>query len=196
MCLGSFGSLINELNQPRGLALNPISNKLYIADYNNHRVVGYLSGTPTLIAGGNGPGSLSTQLYYPAGLAFDVSSNSLYISSYYSHSIVRWILGASAWTVVVGVPGSSGNTRLQLSYPMGFAFDYMGNLYVADTSNHRIQLFVAGSLNGTTIAGVTSTAGNGAYLLNGPLSVALDSDLNLYVADYNNHRVQKFLRYN
>ena len=157
--------------------------------------MGYLSSTPNLVAGGNGPGSLSTQLYYPVGLAFDVSSNSLYISNYYSHSIVRWILGASAWTVVVGVPGSSGNTRLQLSYPMGFAFDYMGNLYVADTSNHRIQLFVAGSLNGTTIAGVTSTAGNGAYLLYNPYSVAFDSDLNLYVADISNNRIQKFLRY-
>jgi len=195
MCLGSVGSLINELNQPRGLALNPISNELYIADYNNHRVVGYLSGTPTLIAGENGPGSLNTQLYYPTGLAFDASSNSLYILNYYGHTVVRWILGASAWTVVVGVPGSSGNTRLQLSYPMGFAFDYMGNLYVADTSNHRIQLFVAGSLNGTTIAGVTSTAGNGAYLLYNPYSVAFDSDLNLYVADISNNRIQKFLRY-
>mgnify|MGYP002386122377 FL=1 len=158
-------------------------------------MVGYLSGTPTLIAGENGPGSLNTQLYYPTGLAFDASSNSLYILNYYGHTVVRWILGASAWTVVVGVPGASSNIPLQLSYPQGFIYDYMGNLYVADYNNHRIQLFVAGSLNGTTIAGVTSTAGNGAYLLYNPYSVAFDSDLNLYVADISNNRIQKFLRY-
>ena len=158
-------------------------------------MVGYLSGTPTLVAGGNGPGSLSTQLYYPVGLAFDVSSNSLYISNYYSHSIVRWILGAPMWTVVVGVPGSSSNTPLQLSIPQDFIFDHMGNLYVADHNNHRIQLFVPGSLNGMTIAGVTSFPGSAANQLWYPYSVALDSDLNLYVADLSNNRVQKFLRY-
>ena len=158
-------------------------------------MVGYLSGTPTLIAGGNGPGSLNTQLYYPAGLTFDVSSNSLYISNHYGHSIVRWILGAPTWTVVAGVPGASGNTPLLLSYPQGFIFDHMGNLYVAEYYNYRIQLFVAGSLSGTTIAGVASIPGSAADLLNCPYAVAFDSDLNLYVADSANHRIQKFLRY-
>ena len=195
MCLGSNGSLINELNQPRGLALNPISGELYIVDYNNHRVVGYLSGTPNLVAGGNGPGSLSTQLYYPAGLTFDVSSNSLYILNQYGHTVVRWILGASTWTAVAGSPGAAGYTPFLLSYPIIFTINYIGNLYVVNNRNHRIQLFLSGTVNGTTIAGVTGVGGNAPHLLNSPYDVALDSDLNLYVADFNNHRIQKFLRY-
>ena len=73
--------------------------------------------------------------------------------------------------------------------------DPMGNLYVADRNNHRIQFFLNGQLNGTTIAGITSTSGNNSTTLSQPRSVKLDSQLNLYVADASNHRIQKFLRY-
>ena len=68
----------------------------------------------------------------------------------------------------------------------------MGNVYVADTGNHRVQFYFAGQSNGTTIAG-TGISGTNATSLNSPWSLALDSQLNLYVADTNNHRIQKFL---
>ncbi|CAF2654588.1 unnamed protein product [Rotaria sp. Silwood2] len=71
----------------------------------------------------------------------------------------------------------------------------MGNVYVANTLNHRIQLFLAGQLNGTTIAGVTSVSGNSAILLSTPFLVALDTQRNLYVADMVNSRIQKFIKY-
>jgi hypothetical protein len=71
----------------------------------------------------------------------------------------------------------------------------MGNMYVADGFNYRIQFYYAGQSNGTTIAGITGVTGNNTTTLSTPLSVALDSQLNLYVVDTYNHRVQKFLRY-
>jgi hypothetical protein len=73
--------------------------------------------------------------------------------------------------------------------------DPMGNIYIADTVNHRIQFFLSGQSNGTTIAGVTSVSGNNSTLIYYPYGVALDSQLNLYVVDTGNHRIQKFLRY-
>ncbi|CAF5085030.1 unnamed protein product, partial [Rotaria magnacalcarata] len=39
----------------------------------------------------------------------------------------------------------SGNSSTMLFYPLDVEVDFMGNVYVADTSNHRIQLFQAGS---------------------------------------------------
>jgi hypothetical protein len=36
----------------------------------------------------------------------------------------------------------------------------MGNVYVTDTTNHRIQLFLTGQLTGTTIIGTTGVRGN------------------------------------
>jgi hypothetical protein len=66
----------------------------------------------------------------------------------------------------------------------------MGNLYVADRDNHRIQFFLVGQSNGTTIAGITGISGTNSTLLNVPRSLALDNQLNLYVVDTSNHRIQ------
>jgi hypothetical protein len=49
-----------------------------------------------------------------------------------------------------------------------------------------------GQSDGITIAGVS---GSNSTMLNSPFSIALDNQLNLYVADTNNQRIQKFLRY-
>ena len=68
-------------------------------------------------------------------------------------------------------------------------------MYIADKDNYRIQLFMAGQSEGITIAGVTNVFGNNSTLLYQQWSVRLDNQLNLYVADTENHRIQKFLRY-
>jgi hypothetical protein len=71
----------------------------------------------------------------------------------------------------------------------------MGNLYVADTGNSRVQLFLVGQTAATTIAGITLSPGSSSVQLNAPYSVRLDNQLNLYVADLTNNRIEKFLRY-
>jgi NHL repeat len=49
--------------------------------------------------------------------------------------------------------------------------------------------------NGRAIAGITDVTGNSSTSFNTPCSLALDSQLNLYVADTDNNRVQAFVRY-
>ena len=183
------------MNEPHDIAYDWISNVLYISEYGNHRVMKYTSNATSgvVVAGGNGPGLTVTQLYHPVGLHLDVGSNSLFIANFGAHTVVRWILGASSWILVAGVSGTSGSTSTLLYHPGDVALDFMGNVYVADTYNHRIQFFLAGDTNGTNIAGVTGVAGNVAHQLNLPFGVTVDVDLNVYVADYNNHRVQQFL---
>ncbi|CAF1536311.1 unnamed protein product [Rotaria magnacalcarata] len=150
----------------------------------------------TVVAGGNGPGTNRTQLNFPTGIYLDVTSNSLYIANYASNNIVRWVIGATSWTLVAGdINGMKGNSSTMLFSPFDVEVDFMGNIYVADTFNHRIQFFQAGSMNGTTIAGVTGVTGSDPYHFNYPMTLKLDSQLNLYVADRLNHRVQKFLQY-
>ena len=148
----------------------------------------------TVAAGGNGQGTSSNQLNYPVGVYFDASSSSLIIANTGANNIVRWALGANSWTLVAGsISGSMGTTSTLLSYPVGVTLDPMGNVYVADRDNHRIQFFLAGQSIGTTIAGITSSRGNNSASLNSPYSVILDAQLNLYVTDAYNHRIQKFL---
>lgn len=146
--------------------------------------------------GGNGAGTGTTQLNAPVGIYFEASSNSLLIANYGAHNIVRWVIGATSWTLVAGsATGSSGSTSTLLNSPVGVTADPYGNVYVADTGNSRIQFFLAGQSNGTTIAGSsTGTSGSTATLLFLPYDLALDNQLNLYVADGGNNRVQKFLR--
>jgi len=89
----------------------------------------------------------------------------------------------------------TGSTPTLLSSPIGITLDPMGNLYVANSGNHRIQLFMAGQSTGKTIAGVSSTYGTFYSLLYAPYWSILDSQINLYVVDVLNHRIQIFLRY-
>ncbi|CAF5164682.1 unnamed protein product, partial [Rotaria sp. Silwood1] len=137
-----------------------------------------------------------TQLYNPSTIYFDPPSNSLIIANRYAHNIVRRTLSDTQWTLIAGsTNGTNGVSSTLLNSPFGMTLDPMGNVYVADTSNHRIQLFMTGELTGITIAGTTGVRGNDSNLFWAPYAVALDSQLNLYVADRNNNRIQKFQRY-
>jgi sugar lactone lactonase YvrE len=197
LLLGTLGAAYNQLHTPQFISRDLNTNTLYIADYDNNRVMSYASGasTGTLIIGGQGAGINNTQLNGPVGIYFDSISNNLYICNYLGHHIVRWTFGATSWTLVVGTPGVFGSSSTLLSFPNGITLDPMGNLYVADTRNNRIQLFLAGQTVATTIAGITGSPGSSSVQLNSPYSVRLDNQLNLYVADLTNNRIQKFLRY-
>jgi DNA-binding beta-propeller fold protein YncE len=93
-------------------------------------------------------------------------------------------LGNENWTLLAEASnGTAGNTSTLLSYPAGVTFDPMGNMYVADANNHRIQFFIVGQSVGITIAGISGISGNNSTMLNIPQSVELDNQLNLYVAD-------------
>lgn len=192
------GNATNQLYNPYGIALHPTLGTLYIADLGNHRLMSYPVGAKngTLLLGGTGPGINNTQLRNPLGLYYDSFSSTLVIDNYGCNNIVRYALGATSWTLVAGnIDGTSGTTSASFTAPTDVTFDPMGNMYVADRNNHRIQFFYAGQMNGTTIAGVTSVNGSNATTLNIPWAAELDSQLNLYVADGGNHRIQKFLRY-
>jgi len=188
----------NGLYNPYGIALHPTLNALYIADALNHRIMSYTLGnnSGTLLFGFNGAGNNNTQLNWPVGLYFDILTNSLVVANTAANNIVRYVLGSSFWTLIAGdISGAAGTTPARLYRPTAATFDPMGNLYVADMNNHRIQFFYAGQLNASTIAGITRVNGTNATTLAAPWSLRLDSQLNLYVADTYNHRIQKFLRY-
>lgn len=196
--LGTSGANMTQLRSPCGLAVDPITDTLYIGDLNNDRIVSYAknANSSTLIFGGQGRGVNRTQLSGPAGIYFDFISNSLYIANYYGQSIVRYVLGANQSTLFTGNSnGSFGSGESELKTPLKVILDPMGNIYVADGDNHRVQFYPPDQMNGTTILGTTNVSGTDPSLLNRPRSIAFDNQLNLYVVEEDNHRVQKFLRY-
>jgi len=194
--IGSPGNASNQLNTPFGIALHPTSGLLYIADCYNNRLMSYAPGATNGTKLFGGLGFSNTQLNYPQGMHLDLYSNSLIIVNYEAHNVVKYPLGGTSWTLLAGsTSGSPGNTSTTFHNPIDVTVDPMGNMYVAERGNNRVQFFYIGQSVGSTIAGITGVIGSNATTFNFVSSVCLDSQLNLYVADSNNHRIQKFLRY-
>lgn len=83
--------------------------------------------------------------------------------------------------------GSSGSGNGQFSAPSGVALDAGGNVYVADTGNHRIQKFTSAGTYVSQWGGFGS--GNGQF--SSPNGIAIAGG-NVYVVDTGNQRVQVF----
>jgi DNA-binding beta-propeller fold protein YncE len=84
--------------------------------------------------------------------------------------------------------GSSGSGDSQFSGASGIAVDGLGQVYVADTNNHRIQKFRG---DGTFLLTWGSEGpGNGQFEF--PQAVTMDASGNVLVADTENNRVQRF----
>ena len=150
----------------------------------------------TVAFGGQGGGLNRTQLAAPVGIYLDYLSNSLLIANHWMNNVVRWIRSEREWILMAGdINGSWNSTSTTFNRMTDMILDPMGNMYVADRDNRRIQLFMSGDYVGKTIAGTTGIVGINASLFNYPWCVKIDNQLNLYVVDSSNHRIQKFLRY-
>mgnify|MGYP001034379627 CR=1 FL=1 len=195
---GVVGNSSDKLNYPYGITYDSITHGIYISDSSNYRIMYYAPGVfnGTVVAGGNGQGLNINQLSYQYSLYHDVVTNSLFIPQCTTNNIIQWPLGASSWTLIADYRnGTASNSSNGFSCPRDITLDPMGNIYVVDRDNRRVQFFSIGQSNGMTIAGITGILGVNASLLNNPVSVVLDTQLNLYVSDTANHRVQKFMRY-
>jgi uncharacterized protein (TIGR03437 family) len=155
------------------------------------------------VAGGGRPG-LSATSYSAAGasaVALDASGN-LYVATTQLNQI--WVVSPSgAVTEVIG-NGSQGYSgdggpaiSASLNKPGGLALDSSGNLYIADTYNHRIRKVSAATGKISTVAGTGVSGYSGdqgpatAAQLFRPLGVAVDTAGNLYIADTLNMVVRK-----
>lgn len=192
------------LNGPFGVALDSGGN-LYIADAFNARIRKVSKGIVTTVAGketsgsaGDGGPATQAMLRTPLGVAVDSNGN-LYIADF-NNSRVRKVSGGNITTVAGnGTPGFSGDggsaTAAGLNLPAGVAVDAAGNLFIADTANHRIRRVSGGTI--TTVAGngTSGFSGDGgpatSAALNGPYGVAVDSSGNIYIADTGNNRIRK-----
>ena len=103
-------------------------------------------------------------LAYPCGVAVDTVGNA-YVTDTDSHRIRRIDATTGVITTVAGtgVGGPSGDggaaTSAQLKYPYGVAVDGLGNVFVADTDNHKVRRVDAATGVITTVAGA-GTAGD------------------------------------
>lgn len=144
-----------------------------------------------------------------------VSPNRVYAADRNNNRVLGWnniaaFAKHSPATIVIGQPTMSSNvcnnggiTAAGLCSPAGVAVDSGGNLYIADTGNHRVLFYntpfskgrVADEVFGQYGSYTTNTAnifGLSEDSLSSPLRIALDAADNLYIADQGNNRVLEF----
>lgn len=195
-----------QLSVPGAVAIDPAGN-FYIADSLNHRVRRIsTSGVITTIAGtgvagysGDGGPALKAQLNGPMGVAADAFGDVFIADT--SNNRIRKVTGdGTIYTVVgngnAGFFGDGGvGYMAALHTPESVAVDAAGNLYIADTANHRVrtatQALVVQTLAGSGRPGFSGDGGPALNAqLNSPAAVALDSAGNVYIADRDNGRIR------
>ena len=199
-----------ELNDPIGVALD-LSGNIYIADSVNNviREVHVATGVITTVAGDHTPGNhgdggaaTAAELFGPTGIAVDSSGN-LFIADT-NNGVIREVSAATGKIATVagtGNTGSSGDggpaTAAKLNLPQGVAVDSSGNLFIADTGNSKVREVSAATGNISTVVGngVAGESGNGGPAtsaeLNAPITIAIDSAGNIFIADSNNNEIRE-----
>ena len=206
---GDGGAATNAaLYIPAAVAVDSSGN-IFIADHGNQRIRKVdVSGLITTVAGngmagysGNGGAATNATLDDPLGIAVDMGGN-IFFTNPGSDSVQKVGLNGIITTVAGNCCGSSFSgdggaaTNARLSGPIGVAVDASGNLFIADSPNHRIRKVNAKGI-------ISTVAGNGAPVysgdggaatnasLNNPYGVAVDALGNLFVADQGNQRIRK-----
>ena len=203
-----------RLDLPTALALDS-AGSIYVADSGNHRVrrIAAATGVITTIAGNgieafagdNGPASAAS-IDSPNGLVLDAAGN-LYIADTHNGRVRMVSAATGLISTVAGAGVLGGNvqsfggdngaaTEAGLALPRGLAMDAAGNLYFADSANHRIRRISPTGVI-TTIAGqgTETFAGDNAPAvsasLDSPQSVAVSPTGLLTLADSGNQRVRQ-----
>ena len=204
-----------RFNLPRGVTTDRLGN-VYVADsgyYFGHPAIaspGFTvrkitpDGVVSTLAGLSGtPGTsdgtaAEARFVGPLGVAVDGQGNVLVADGF----TIRKISPSGVVSTIAGLANTDGSadgagSAARFESAAGVATDVSGNVYVADTGNHTIRKVTSAgevsTLVGLGVAGSYGSAdGTGsAARFDYPSGVAVDSSVNVYVADTSNHTIRK-----
>ena len=211
----------DEFRNPSGMVIDDANEILYVADTDNDRIRIYEltdgdncpSGTDEVVNNEvcfvddfGSLGSSDGKFNSPIGLAFDEDDDILYVADSENDRIqVFEIVSGNTCPsdterIIDGVCfveefGSSGNDDGEFSSPSGLALDKdNGILYVADTSNHKIQLLslTGGSSDSLSFSNEFGERGTSDSRFDKPTDLAINSNDILYVVDTENNRIKMY----
>ena len=130
LAVGKRGRANDELYYPKGLALDEPNQLIYIADCFNSRIQVVSFAGKFLTRFGQGI------LKQPWGIA--VTEDNVFVTDISLHALLQF--GKKDYKLVrrTGTRGGGGG---QLNYPRGLCIDYNGDVFVAESSNHRVSVF-------------------------------------------------------
>jgi len=189
---------------PFGIALDSQENVYVSDDWQNQISVFDKDGNFLRKFGKAGDGD--GELFRPAGLVCDQNDNLLVVDS--GNNRIQLFSKDGKFLAKCGRAGSGDG---EFNQPWGITVDKDGYIYVADWKNHRVQKLTAdgkfvmkigeygtppvppGAYAVTYLGPYISTSQPPGYpkagLLNHPTDVAVDTDGDIYICDWGNHRV-------
>jgi len=207
---GLFGDVdgngsVAQFYYPAGMAVDTNDN-VYVADYGNNKirlitpegVVSTFAGSG--VAGAADGTALAAQFNGCTGVGIDSFGNVL-VADYYNNKIRKIdTLGNVTTLAGNGSIGSSDGlgSNARFYYPAIVAVDSDNNVFITDEENHKIRKI-------DTAAEVTTYAGTGTMgdvdglantaQFNSATGVTVDTNHNVYVCDYGNHKIRKINNY-
>ena len=155
--------------EPVGIFINS-NNSIYITDVNADKIHIWQNENDL-----NPTKTISGNLSDPFSL-FVTTNGDIYVDNGYSNGRVdKWIRENERWISVMNVSSAC----------YGLFVDIYENLYCSMGDNERVDK------NWSTIAG-TGVLGSQSDMLNNPCGIFVDINLDLYVADSGNNRIQLF----
>ena len=203
---GRQGSGPGEFDRPSGLAFG-LNGNLYVVDTLNHRIQ-MLTPEGKYISEWGSLGKAEGQLHMPWGITIDQAGD-VYITDWKNDRIQKFDADGNFLMAF----GTTGDGEGQFNRPNGIAIDSSGDIYVCDWMNDRVQVFdPQGTFKDVLIGhgGMSKWARNfldaspdveeklelAAHNIEPkrrfyrPVSVHVDNDGKVYVADCYRHRVQ------
>ena len=173
--LGQAGFITNTsgvssstLDGPKGIAIDPTTGKLFVADYNNRRVLRWSSVDK--MTNGSAAEAVFGQLDFNSNVDYSATAISastlvrpyclyvdaagrLWVADFGSHRVLRFdgasskasnapadrVLGQPDF--VTGTANTGGITASSMNRPLGIYGDASGNLYVSERDNRRVLRF-------------------------------------------------------
>lgn len=186
----AYGMFIRKIDQ-NGIIYN-------IAGKSSYQAIGAFTGDGGL--------ATSASLSSPTGLAV-APTGDIYVADQTNYRIRKIDTNGIITTVAGSGPnatwygGSYGGdgdlaTKAKLRQPTSVAVDAAGNLFIADSVNHRIRkVDVSGRISTIAGTGTRGYGGDGGPAISANLSVprkvTIDALGNLFIVDYGNKRVRK-----
>ncbi|MBQ4818950.1 IPT/TIG domain-containing protein [Aquimarina sp. MMG016] len=175
---------------------------IYISDFRNNKIKKIDSDltSVSILAGstvGNMVGTGTEAMFKnPRLIVFDTDEN-IIVSDQGNNQIKKITPEGTVTTIAgTGVAGFDNGLSSVATFrnPMGIVVDNQNNIFVSDFSNNSIRkiqtdgqvITIAGSGAAGDVNGVGTTA-----QFNNPVDISLDSEGNIYVADYRNHKIKK-----
>jgi len=172
-----------DLGRPKGMATDTNGHLVLVEPH--YMRINHFTGKGALLEQWGRHGTNAGDLILPRAVAFNARGD-VYVSEYTTVDRVQGFRGARREPFVLF--GRTGSRDGELNRPEGLDVGADGRVYVADSGNHRIQIF---SGDGQWLK-TYGKAGHGVGEMSYPYDVRLDREGRQYVCEFGGSRIQVF----